>query len=446
MVWNFRPKLRAYQYLGHKGPVYDVCFSPAGDLLASASQDRSVRLWTPTVRGDSVVIKGHAGGVRSVCFSYSAKQLLTASDDMSIKIWSLPNRRFMCSLIGHSNWVRSAQFSPDAHMIASASDDKTVRLWDVEKRQCLHTFYEHAGIVNCVQFHPEGQWVASCSADRSINIWDTRAHKLIHHYRAHDSNVTSLAFHPSGTYLVSTSTDHSIKLWDVREGQLLYTIHGHDGAVNCANFSHDCKYIASGSVDTTLMVWNADIEKCLQLERTSDVSTTKNAKRHNSVPTHIASVPPTRNVKISQFKEDSMIRESDRRKSTETSSHCRNSPMAQTRLIQNGEIYDEPPNTSHAEADLLVPPQNLTQMSLSENGVQDRPLESEFPSAFHHILDQLEIITRTLSVLEERISLSENRIAEVAHMQAQLMKQNDKRGFQGSIVEATHQEEMHDSN
>lgn len=64
-------------------------------------------------------------------FNADGQFLLSASDDKTIKMWSVIERKFIQTLKGHTNWIRKAQFSYDARMIASASDDKTVRLWDV---------------------------------------------------------------------------------------------------------------------------------------------------------------------------------------------------------------------------------------------------------------------------------------------------------------------------
>ncbi len=70
-----------------KACVHDVCFSPSGHALASASDDHTIRIWEPTVRGHSIVIKAHSGPVTSVCYSTDGKLLLSASHDKTCKVF-----------------------------------------------------------------------------------------------------------------------------------------------------------------------------------------------------------------------------------------------------------------------------------------------------------------------------------------------------------------------
>lgn len=105
-----------------------------------------MRLWAPNIsKGRSSVIKAHTGGVRCVAFSPDSTTLLTASDDKTIKMWSIAGQKFKLTLSGHSNWVRAARFSPAGDLVVSGGDDKTVRLWDANQRSCIRTFYDHTG-------------------------------------------------------------------------------------------------------------------------------------------------------------------------------------------------------------------------------------------------------------------------------------------------------------
>ncbi|KAG2459821.1 AT2B1 ATPase, partial [Polypterus senegalus] len=200
MVWNLKPKARAYRFVGHNDAVSSVQFSPSGNLVASASLDRTIRLWTPSIKGESTVFRAHTAAVRSVNFSKDGQRLVTASDDKSVKVWSVYSRRFLYSLIGHTNWVRCASSA---------------------------TF---------VDFNINGTCIASSGADKTLKIWDIRTNKLLQHYQVHRASVNCFSFHPSDNYLISASSDKTLKIFDLLEGRLIYTLHGHKVFLWKSNF------------------------------------------------------------------------------------------------------------------------------------------------------------------------------------------------------------------
>ena len=144
-------------------------------------------------------------------------------------------------------------------LIVSGSEDNTVKIWDVNKYCVVNTYIDHLQPVNAVRWSPDGTCVASCSNDKKIKIFDIRSGRIIQHYDAHSAPITSLSYHPSGKYLVSSSQDSYIKIWDVFNSKILYTVHGHQGPVNSVSFSRDGDFICSGGADATLMVWKNNL-------------------------------------------------------------------------------------------------------------------------------------------------------------------------------------------
>ena len=411
----------------------DVQFSPEGDVLASSSKDKTVRLWIPSAKGEAVSLKGHMGAVRSVRFSRDTKHLITASDDKLAKIWSLPSRKFMCSLTGHTNWVRSAEFNNDASKAVTGSDDKLVKLWDVETHRELHTFYDHNDCVNQVMFTPGGSSVAACSADNSIKMWDTRSHTLIQHYPAHADSVTAISIHPSGNYMLSSSKDSALKLWDLREGRLMYSLQGHSGAVNAAAFSNDGHFFSTGGADQLVMVWksNLDSETVPVLEwgqKSAPVvaGRTTPKSRHPAVGVQsklVAAV--STDSKASKALTEANAQGGSPSKPVVASPSRLGAPASPSskipvpkRFAEEGvtdensafnSISDSPSlkkgAPSPANSTVLPPPPPLSAQPTIDPAALN--------STLGRILGQLDLVTKTIVSLEHRLTISENRTAQL---------------------------------
>ena len=169
--------LQAYRYTGHTDGVYDVQFSRTSHLVASASRDKTIRLWVADMKGESSEVRGHMAPVRSVQFGPDNQQLLSASDDKSVRLWSVQRTKFVRSYTEHTNWVRCARWSPDGRYIASCSDDKTIKIWSAaqgSQAQALHTFTVSKGFGQHVEFHPSGACVGVATSGNTVEIYDIR--------------------------------------------------------------------------------------------------------------------------------------------------------------------------------------------------------------------------------------------------------------------------------
>ena len=261
--------------------VWEVSFSPNGQILASGDGNNRIKLWN--LNGKLIqTLEDHTGTIHSVRFSPNGQYLASGSGDNTIKIWNKVkventyNWELVETCKGHKDKVWGVDFSPNNQLIASAGGDRTIKIWDLHGN-CLRTFegYDqknseqvHKEWINAVVFSPDGHTLASASNDCTIKLWNVSEGQCLKTLAEHNSKVYDVGFSPDGQLLVSASADKTIKIWSI-DGTLLKTLEGHRDWVNSVMFSPDGKLIVSASNDQTVKVWDiSNIElKSLSFEQ-----------------------------------------------------------------------------------------------------------------------------------------------------------------------------------
>ena len=261
-LWEFASG-REVARLAHQGPVTAVAFSPHGPYLATASEDATARLWEMP-GGREVVHLAHTGEVRQVTFSPQGAYIATTSADRTARVWEVPSGREVARL-AHTALVRAAVFSPDGAVLVTTNgntrsqESNIIRVWAVpsgrQSMQMLHTSDQgrwSTGI-EALAMSPDGKFLATASADQSARLWDMSTGREAVRLD-HASTVEALAFSSDGRYLATGSRNSTIQVWEMSSGKTVQEMHHSDGVVKVA-FSPDGQYLASAGRSDIALVW-----------------------------------------------------------------------------------------------------------------------------------------------------------------------------------------------
>jgi COMPASS component SWD3 len=255
-----------------------LSWSPSGPpyTLASASDDKSILLWSPssTTSSPSTPIApsplfGHHNYVSTLAFSPKGNMLVSGSYDEAVFLWDVRAGRVMRSLPAHSDPVGGVDFLRDGTMVVSCAGDGLVRIWDAGTGQCLKTLVdEDRKPVMSVRFTPNGKYVLAWTLDGCVRLWDYVAGTCVKTYQGHVNKEYGLGG-CMGTYIVdgreafvvSGSEDGDVVAWDVTSKEILWRGKGHRKAVLAVDFlrGEDGRgLLVSGGLDRDIRVWVED--------------------------------------------------------------------------------------------------------------------------------------------------------------------------------------------
>ena len=311
-VWDFKRGGKPIQVLtGHEYHVETPELSHDGKLLASGSNDRTLRLWDTETGKLLVTVKNESQTFAPV-FSSDDKYLAAVSMRALItKVWDvqnllsfnptidniqtfglLPNGKMLTfnesdglqlrdlqsgrNLLRYTNvsfkTCRSydcARASDDGSLIAVANSFQSgnlgsIVLWESLTGKVLAELAGHSSPVSAIAISADGKLVASSGdADGSIKLWSTETRQELTTLRG-SLGILSLDFSPDKRRIVSSGRDNSIRVWDVESGKELFNLGNRSSWTLKVRFSPDGKMFASTDMGFTIKLWDSETGKLVQ--------------------------------------------------------------------------------------------------------------------------------------------------------------------------------------
>jgi WD40 repeat protein len=269
---------------GHTDTIESVAFSPNRRLLASSSDDGTIRLWD--VRSQRELgrpLWHYRGVINAVAFSPDGREIASGACDGTVRLWDVRTHRQLGSalLAGRDRaCVNGLAFSPDGRMLVSGSDfgDGRVRLWDVRRHTQLGSAFGQPGNgFNDVAFSPDSHTVVAAVNVHgywgAVVLWDVRSHRQLGQPGRVGLQVLTVAFSPNGRLIASGDAKGGVRLWNARGRRRRGALYENQlEMVQGVAFNRDGHTLAACFHFGTLRVWDVRSQRKLadrEIEATS---------------------------------------------------------------------------------------------------------------------------------------------------------------------------------
>ena len=240
---------------GHSSQICGIAWSYDGCWLASASKDRTVRIWDPVNGALRCILRSHTDEVFSVTWSPTHDLIASAGKDSQVIVWNVNNKTIHNKLIDFNAGVRALAWSKDGVHLASGSDDNRICIWNPETDSRIW-INQHSNWVRSLTWSANGKSLLSASDDKTIRIWDVQTGKQMKKLTGHSSWVHMAIWSPDERLIVSSSEDSTVRVWDAATGQALVVLEAHSAPTCALCFSPDGRMLASKSEDNSVLVWD----------------------------------------------------------------------------------------------------------------------------------------------------------------------------------------------
>ncbi|KAI0217342.1 hypothetical protein L0F63_002131 [Massospora cicadina] len=214
-IWCSAKGIQLQQLTWHTDAVVDVAWK-CENIFATCSNDGLIFIGQFEEPDPLYTFSEHKMSVNAIRWDPTGTLLASCSDDMSIKArGDIFKQTSLMTLVGHDATISAIAWSPDpigpnaSHLLATASDDKTVRLWDVLAGTTLFTLSQHTERISSITFSPDSKYLASSAFDSAIHIFSTENGKLVKSF-LRQGHIFDIKWSPCGESLAACFADSSV--------------------------------------------------------------------------------------------------------------------------------------------------------------------------------------------------------------------------------------------
>ncbi len=258
--------------VGHTGSITAVDVSANGTTIATASGDKTARLWQRSDGKPIRQLEPHPAGVTAIAFSPNASQLATGAADQIARLFQASNGKLLKAFPAQAGPITAVALSANGQLLAAGDRTGSVVIYKISDASVQAKTNGHTGAISGIAFTPNSGQVVTSSRDKTVRVFSSSDGKPVRTISS-PAEVMSLGLAVNGVQVAVGGSDKVIRIYTLADGKLVKSLGGHQGPVTAVAFSRDNNRLISGAGDGRLRAWDLKTDRVLQHFQTTGAIT-----------------------------------------------------------------------------------------------------------------------------------------------------------------------------
>lgn len=246
---------------GHSESAKAVAISHNGELLATASRDKTVKLWNVNSGHEIRTFRGHEHTANSLSFSSNGEFLASGSADNTAVVWDVKSGDLLWRSPKTSRYTTSVAFHPTKNWLVVAGHDSPLKVWDWKKNEVVAELKCNPDIgsgygINA-SFSSDGRWLAIGEDNRTARVIEVATWEEKYSFKPEEGWCggcgTQVAFSPNNKFLARASDRGDFNIYDLQTGKVTYVLMQLDDDATALQFSNDGSQLMMTSEDSVFV-------------------------------------------------------------------------------------------------------------------------------------------------------------------------------------------------